>query len=121
MKKIDENAQPEEKSDIYLDKLFDFLVEEIRERDAPPTYDDIGKTLGYTKGLGHDDLYGMPCLTTVRKKIIEYVAKYMRRNSNGPSVYAIACALSFSNNKTRRHVDYLDSFELVSYSPKLMR
>ncbi|PQQ22216.1 hypothetical protein C6H66_24485 [Photorhabdus hindustanensis] len=62
------------------------------------------QALCIAKELGHADFYDMPYLTTDRKKIIEYVAKYMHHNPNGLSVHAIAC---FSNNKIRRHVDYL--------------
>ena len=41
----------EAKSSRHLDRLFDFLVECIRQEGAPPTYAVIGETLGYSKGL----------------------------------------------------------------------
>lgn len=77
-------------------------------------------TLRVAKGQGHDDIAELPDMTSDRKAIITYVKKYMNRNGGrGPSVHAIGKALGFSNNKARRHVDYLDEVERVRYSPHL--
>lgn len=128
------------KANAHLERLFDFIVMEIREQGAAPSYDRISAALGYSKGLvsrrirqlhdqgrividgdrksmtlriakghGHDEIAEQPDMTLDRKAIIAYIKKYMTRNGGrGPSVHAIGKALGFSNNKARRHVDYLD-------------
>lgn len=35
----------------HLETLFNYLIKCIKEDGAPPTYDEIGKALGYSKGL----------------------------------------------------------------------
>ena len=144
-------AQNAPKANAHLDRLFDFIVTEIKEQGAAPSYEQICSSLGYSKGLvsrrirqlhdqgriiidgdrksmtlrvakgqGHDDIAELPDMTSDRKAIISYVKKYMNRNGGrGPSVHAIGKALGFSNNKARRHVDYLDEVEKVRYSPHL--
>lgn len=36
---------------VHLERLFAFIVACVDEHSAPPTYDEIGKALGYSKGL----------------------------------------------------------------------
>lgn len=151
----DDNAsgdvQNPPKANAHLERLFAFIVTEIKEQGAAPSYEQICNSLGYSKGLvsrrirqlhdqgriiidgdrksmtlriakgqGHDDIAELPDMTSDRKAILTYVQKYMNRNGGrGPSVHAIGKALGFSNNKARRHVDYLDEAEKVRYSPHL--
>lgn len=35
----------------HLERLFAFIVACLKDHSAPPTYDEIGKALGYSKGL----------------------------------------------------------------------
>ncbi|ELI9034853.1 DNA-binding protein [Providencia rettgeri] len=136
---------------VHLDTLFNYLVKCIKEDGAPPTYDEIGKALGYSKGLvarrvkqlhelgrivideekttartmriakgqGHDELVDKVYLTEDRKAIIKVVKSMMKRTGIGPSINMLAHELGFSNSKTKRHVEYLDTNELLRYSPEL--
>lgn len=135
----------------HLETLFNYLVKCIKEDGAPPTYDEIGKALGYSKGLvarrvkqlhelgrivideekttartmriakgqGHDELVDKVYLTEDRKAIIKAVKSMMKRTGIGPSINMLAHELGFSNSKTKRHVEYLDTNELLRYSPEL--
>ena len=44
-------AQNAPKANAHLDRLFDFIVTEIKEQGAAPSYEQICSSLGYSKGL----------------------------------------------------------------------
>lgn len=43
-------AQNAPKANAHLDRLFDFIVTEIKEQGAAPSYEQICSSLGYSKG-----------------------------------------------------------------------
>ena len=77
-------------------------------------------TLRVAKPQGHDDIAELPDMTSDREKQSSRMSK-IHEQKWWP--WAISSrnrkALGFSNNKARRHVDYLDEVERVRYSPHL--
>lgn len=46
-----QKSESQKAPSAHLERLFAFIVACIDEHSAPPTYDEIGKALGYSKGL----------------------------------------------------------------------